>query len=239
MKVSVAVPQGIGADLVDFARRAESLGFHGLYCFDHLVPVSDPSRPAMEAAASLGAVAGATDRIVIGSLVLRATLRPPGITAGMAATLQAIAPGRVVIGLGAGDRTTRPEVARFGLPFPSLSERVAILEESVVAVQGEGVAAWVGGSHRDVVEVARRSDGWNRWEPSPDDRFESIGWTSWGGRVAPLGGRPDLDLDGSDVATGLDALARVGYDEVIASVVPVLDPEALERFAAIAATSID
>lgn len=239
MKVSVAVPQGVGADLVDFSRRVESLGFHGIHCFDHLVPVSDPTRPAMEAAASLGAIAAATERLVVGALVLRSTLRPPETTAGIAATLQAIAPGRVVIGLGAGDRTTRAEVERFGLAFPPLDERVATLAASVAAVRAAGVEVWVGGNHPRVIEVAREADGWNRWEAPSDDHPDPIGWTSWGGRVAPFGGRPELELDGSRVRTGLEALAAAGYDEVIASVVPVLDPAALERFAEIALPSPD
>ena len=231
MKVSVAVPQGIGAGLVDFAKRAESLGFHGVYCFDHLVPVSDPMRPAMEATASLGAIAAATEHVVVGSLVLRATLRPPEVTAGIAATLRAVAPDRVVVGLGAGDRTTRREMHRFGLPFPPLAERIGALAAAVAAVQGSGAKAWVGGSHPSVVEVARQADGWNRWETRTEEPFEPVGWTSWGGRVAPLGDRPDLELGGSGLRPGLDALGEAGYDEVIASVVPVLDPAALERFA--------
>lgn len=235
MRVSVAVPQGIGADLTDYAARAEALGFHGVYCFDHLVPVSDPAGPALEAVASLGAVAAATERVVVGSLVLRTTLRPPPVTAGVAATLAAIAPGRVVVGLGAGDGTSKAEMARFGLPFRSLDERVAGLADTVAAVRATGVEVWVGGRHPKVVEVARTADGWNLWEAGVDEPVDAPVPASWGGRVAPMGERPDVPLDGPDaIRRGLATLAAAGYEEVVASVVPVLSVPALERFAALA-----
>ncbi len=240
MKVSVALSQRLGPQTIDYAARAEALALDGVFVFDHLVPLADPFAPALEAAAALGALA-ATLRTRVGSLVVRATLRPPAVTAAIAAAIAAIAHEPPVIGLGAGDGLTKTETERFGLPFPPLGGRLAVLAESVEAVRAVGVTTWVGGVHPAVMEIAASADGWNMWEP-PMEQLEALlrgrptrssYVVSWGGRVLVGEPRPDVWLSGnpSAVAEKVRQLAGLGLDELVLAPLPATDPAALDRIA--------
>ena len=240
MRWSLALSQRLGHGLFDHAARAADLGFDGLFVFDHLVPLADPRAPALEAAAALGALA-ASSPLRVGSLVLRATMRDPAITASIAETVARISPASPVIGLGAGDRLTKDETTRFGLPFPTLDDRIGRLVETVAAVRDRGVTCWVGGLHPRVVEVAARADGWNAWEADPTRLAATLGsidrpegWTvSWGGRVLVGRARDDLWLSGHPEAIRerVGALEALGVDEIVLAPLPPTDLDALERLA--------
>jgi len=85
------------------ARAAEEAGYDGVWTWDHL---RDPDEAAdagvPEAWTVLTALAEATRRITLGPLVLNTGLRHPGVLANMAATLQQVSAGRLLLGLGAG-----------------------------------------------------------------------------------------------------------------------------------------
>jgi alkanesulfonate monooxygenase SsuD/methylene tetrahydromethanopterin reductase-like flavin-dependent oxidoreductase (luciferase family) len=224
VKVSLALPQRLGAELIEVARLVERLGFDGVFCFDHLVPTADPRAPATEAVAALGSIAAATDRARVGSLVLRAGLRPGFVVAGIAATLAMVAPGRAVVGLGIGDRSSEPEAARFGSTVGPVAERAVLLAEAVDAARDTGVEVWVGGRHPSVRDVALRADALNLWEVHPDDLPSVPIPLTWGGRVAPAGGRPDVLLDGPDgIDAGLRLLRAAGVGEVVLTPVGSFD----------------
>lgn len=148
------------------ARAAESSGLHGVFVYDHLFRTSTSGqlRPAIECLALLGAVAAETRRISIGTLVVRATLRPPaGLAAGLDTALRIAGP-RLLVGLGAGDEESRPETETFGLPFGSEADRVMALRRTIRAVRNRGFPIWVGGRARHVGLIAAEgADGWNRW----------------------------------------------------------------------------
>ncbi len=240
MRRSLAISQRLGRDTLSYALRAADAGFDGVFVFDHLVPLGDPHAPAIEAAAALGALAAATP-LRVGSLVLRATLRPPAVTAALASTLSRISPQPPVIGLGSGDSLTRDETARFGLPFPSLDGRVAQLGETVSAVRAQGVTAWVGGAHPRIREVAMDADGWNVWESGPERLAELTagiaprsGWEfSWGGRVLVGEERSDVWLSGSParIRDRVAHLESFGIDEVVLAPLPATDVQAVARLA--------
>jgi alkanesulfonate monooxygenase SsuD/methylene tetrahydromethanopterin reductase-like flavin-dependent oxidoreductase (luciferase family) len=99
---------------------------------DHLVAWSGQA-PRFEAWQVLGALATLTDRIRIGPLVSPVTFRHPGVVAKMAATLDHISGGRVILGLGAGGMAD--EHRRYGLPFGRASERARRLEESLQVIR--------------------------------------------------------------------------------------------------------
>lgn len=194
MKVGVSLPvftEDVRRPLA-VAARARELGLDGVFCPDHLFPPvfyppSGPDRPALEAFSLLSAVAAREPGIDIGTLVARVTLRHPGILAKQAAALDAMSGGRAILALGTGDRASLPEHERYGIPFPPASERVALLEETVLALRalfggdafpgGDHVPAmegpllpagspevWVGGLSDAVVDVAGRvADTWNGW----------------------------------------------------------------------------
>lgn len=232
--------QRLGAATVEYATRVEELGFDGVFVFDHLVPLGDPFAPALEATAALGTLAAAIGTRV-GTLVLRATMRPPEVTAAIAATVAGISRRPPVVGLGAGDSLSRPETTRFGLEFPPLAERLDHLDGTLAAVQRTGVEAWIGGTHPGVVEIAGRADGWNLWEPDVGDlprlleqRPDRSGYTmSWGGRTRVGAGEDDLWLGGPIplLRERMSRLEDAGFDELILAPLPATDLKALDLLA--------
>jgi alkanesulfonate monooxygenase SsuD/methylene tetrahydromethanopterin reductase-like flavin-dependent oxidoreductase (luciferase family) len=223
-RVSFTIPQFAKNPqlALELASSGAALGLTGIFAFDHLVPLGDPSRPVLEGAATLGALAAATTDLRVGSLVTRVTLRSPSITAAVGAALSAISPGRSVLGLGAGDSMSEAEAIRYGMDRPDLATRIAILEETIEELRASAPAlpVWVGGRHRRIRHVAAtRADGWNAWGASVDDFAmeaqevrEGAGRSitvSWGGGVVLV---PDQESLDSEIAArgGTEALARSG-----------------------------
>ena len=154
------------------AHAAEAAGLDGVFAYDHLFrhAADGTRRPAIEMFALLGAVAAGTSRVAVGSLVARATLRPPATLARGFDTVARIAgTGRVLAAVGAGDHQSRDENESYGLPFGTISERVDALREAVVATRDRGYPVWVGGHVGRVRALAEAdSDGWNWWGASVD-----------------------------------------------------------------------
>jgi alkanesulfonate monooxygenase SsuD/methylene tetrahydromethanopterin reductase-like flavin-dependent oxidoreductase (luciferase family) len=221
--VSLTAPQFAKRpdSILELARTMGSLGLTGMFVFDHLVPLGDPRRPVLEGASTLGAIA-AVSTARVGSLVTRASLRDPSITAGIAAALSAIAPGRSVLGLGAGDRMSDDEAVRFGMSRPGLTERIGLLEKTIelTRVAAPTLPIWVGGRHPKVRSVAAsHADGWNAWgatveeliteaEALRDEARRPVA-ISWGGGVLLAPDQSSLD---ALVAArgGLEALGAGG-----------------------------
>lgn len=146
IKVSVqAAPRDLES-WVHLARQLESAGFEALLAADH--PGTGPSPwPA------LGAAAAVTSRIKLGTYVLQAGVRDPLHAAADAATLDILAPGRVLLGLGAGHTFREWEVN--GIARPSPSERAGRLSEFVDAVARllDGEPVTMAGKHLRLVEA--------------------------------------------------------------------------------------
>jgi probable F420-dependent oxidoreductase len=120
------------AALLDTARRAEDLGFATFLIRDHFV--EEPFGHQLAPLTALAAVAGATSRLRVGSLVLANDYRHPVILAKEIATLDVLSNGRVELGLGAG--FSQPEYAQAGLRFDPPGVRVDRLEEAVHVLKG-------------------------------------------------------------------------------------------------------
>ena len=158
------------------ARAAEDSGLDGVFLFDHLFrqrgdAADAERRPALELMTMTAAVAAATDRIKVGTLVARATLRPPGVTRAAFDTLARIAPGRIIAGLGGGDDDSVAEDLAFGV-LPADSDygayRVARLEATVERLTGREYPVWVAGRSPAALRLAAaRADGWNHWGSEP------------------------------------------------------------------------
>lgn len=124
----------------DWAMRAEDLGFDSIWVSDHLfLDISrygGPEKPqaTVECFTALGALAAATSRVRLGSLVVCNDLRSPALVAKMAASLDVLSGGRMEIGLGAGWFEAEYDAA--GVPFEDAGVRVGRLEEAVQIVVG-------------------------------------------------------------------------------------------------------
>lgn len=184
MKVGVVLPlfSGDAEKVLAAARETEDLGYDGAFVFDHFFPPgASPDRPSLEAFTTLAAVAAVTERVQVGTLVARVSLRPPGMLAKQASWIDAASGGRLILGLGTGDATDGAEHRAFGFPLLGRDERRAHLEETVrelrsmfvgrggPLVPNAGPPIWIGGLADLVVRLAaRHADGWNGWGLDPE-----------------------------------------------------------------------
>lgn len=108
-----------------FARHAEAAGLDSLWVFDHLIfrTTGEPDEGIREAWTTKTALAAVVPRVELGSLVMCASFRHPAVMAKMAATLDDLSGGRVILGLGSG--WYEPEYDAFGLPFDHRVSRFA------------------------------------------------------------------------------------------------------------------
>ena len=114
MKLGLLLPlfSGDPARVRAAAIEAEGLGFHGGFAFDHLFPPwADVTRPSLEVFTTLAAVAEATERLALGTLVARVTIRPTVMLAKQAIAIDEISGGRMHLALGTGDAGRDPEAA--------------------------------------------------------------------------------------------------------------------------------
>jgi len=126
-------------------RRAEQLGFHGAYTYDHLSWRTFRDRPWFGTMPTLTAAAAATETIRLGTMVTNPNFRHPLTLAKDLITLDDISGGRMTLGIGAGgsgfDATVlgspqwspRERADRFGEFLPLLS---ALLTQDVTTYHG-------------------------------------------------------------------------------------------------------
>ena len=107
----------------------EELGYDAACIFDH-----PTSSGASDCWTTLAMLAVATKRIRLMSFVSCASYRHPVVLARMAADVDRVSKGRLILGLGMGD--DQPEFQQLGLPFPSIRERQERLEETIQIIQG-------------------------------------------------------------------------------------------------------
>jgi alkanesulfonate monooxygenase SsuD/methylene tetrahydromethanopterin reductase-like flavin-dependent oxidoreductase (luciferase family) len=111
----------------------------------------------------------------VGTMVTRAGIRAPALVARMAATVGEVAGAPAIVGVGRGDRANRDENLAFGLPFGSVAERAAAVEDTVAALRGPLAGEpppdiWVGGVGPGARDLAGRlADAWNAWALDPDE----------------------------------------------------------------------
>jgi alkanesulfonate monooxygenase SsuD/methylene tetrahydromethanopterin reductase-like flavin-dependent oxidoreductase (luciferase family)/predicted kinase len=130
------------------ARAADAAGFAGVALMDHLIQIPQVERawePIPEPWVTLGLLAGLDTRLRLGTLVSPVTFRHAGVTAKTVATLDVLSGGRAFLGIGAG--WWEREHAAFGLPFPSVRDRLDDLEgaiELIRALWAPGTKAYAG-----------------------------------------------------------------------------------------------
>jgi alkanesulfonate monooxygenase SsuD/methylene tetrahydromethanopterin reductase-like flavin-dependent oxidoreductase (luciferase family) len=146
MKTGVILPtfQETPDQALAVAREAEGLGVDGVFCYDHLWPMGQPERPALAPFPLLAVVATTTSRLVVGTLVARVGLVPEPVLVSEFDALEALAPGRVVAGLGTGDRKSAAENRSYGVPYGPADERRAALWRTAQSLRHRGIPVWVG-----------------------------------------------------------------------------------------------
>jgi probable F420-dependent oxidoreductase len=118
-----------GTDPVEDALHAEELGFDMVMLSDHLVG----GRPTHETWTLLTWLASRTSRVRLGTNVLGLPYRHPAVTAKMAASLDRLSGGRLVLGLGAGGSDA--EFHAFGLPVREPRQKIDALEEAMEIIR--------------------------------------------------------------------------------------------------------
>src|SRR5262245_28604039 len=105
------------ADLKRLSKQADEAGFDSIWHADHffIERKPNPLQPMYECWTVMTALAAETKNVRIGSLVLCQAFRHPSMVAKMAATLQEISEGRLLLGIGAGWHEA--EYRAFGYPF--------------------------------------------------------------------------------------------------------------------------
>ena len=114
------------------AREAEAAGFDAVFVMDHfyqLPMLGSPDQPMLEAYTALGALATATERLLLGTLVTGNTYRNPTLLAKIITTLDVISQGRAVLGVGTG--WFELEHTALGFEFGTFTERFAKLDEAL------------------------------------------------------------------------------------------------------------
>ncbi|MCA9913577.1 MAG: LLM class flavin-dependent oxidoreductase [Anaerolineae bacterium] len=107
-----------------------STHFHSLWMTDHFFWGDTPT---YEAWTTITYLAATLPEFHIGSLVLGQGYRNPALLAKMAATLQLLSGGRLILGLGAGWK--EDEYHAYGYDFPPASERITELEEALIIIK--------------------------------------------------------------------------------------------------------
>jgi probable F420-dependent oxidoreductase len=177
-------------EIVDLAERAEALGFDSVWVGDSVL-----ARPRFEALTTLAAIAARTQRVRLGTAVLLPMLRHPVVLANEVASLDHVANGRLILGVGIGGNA--PAVAReFAACGVPIARRVGLLEETIELMhrlwtesevtfhgryfqlqsvrlglrplQKSGVPLWLAGSVDNALRrVLRLADGWLPISSSP------------------------------------------------------------------------
>ena len=158
LRIFTEPQQGATYDsLLAVARTSESLGFDAFFRSDHYLSMGTASGlpGPSDAWTTLAGIARETSTIRLGTLVTSATFRPPGPLAVIVAGVDAMAGGRVELGLGAG--WYEAEHTAYGIPFPPLGERFERLEEQLALITGlwatpEGTTFTWEGAHYQVVD---------------------------------------------------------------------------------------
>jgi len=175
-------------EIVAMARLGEQVGFDSVWVGDHLLYRDETygARGPWEAWTTLAGIAASTSRIAIGPLVACTSFHNPAMLAKLAATVDEISGGRLILGLGAGWNET--EYRAFGFPFERRVARFAeaftiirsLLRDGRVDFEGEFYSARdcelvprprPGGPPLMVGSMGERMlaltmpyvDGWNAW----------------------------------------------------------------------------
>jgi hypothetical protein len=178
---------------LEVAHEALAAGVDGVFCYDHIWPIGEPERPALAPFPLLATLAASVDvpstsgvgsgvgsgdggsggrggrgGPFFGTLVARVGLVPNDVLLGQFSALDLLAPGRVIAGLGTGDRLSKAENLACGIPFTSSAERRREMLELAQTLGGRDIAVWIaGGMAARTEETLAAGAALNVWEAPP------------------------------------------------------------------------
>jgi probable F420-dependent oxidoreductase len=135
IRVGVQIPQ-CGAEWSAFlaaAQEAEAIGADALFNWDHFFGPGDSDVASLECWTMLAGWAATTSSIALGPLVSCIGYRNPDLLADMARTVDHIAGGRMILGVGSGFK--HRDYEEYGYPFGSVADRVTDLEVGVARIR--------------------------------------------------------------------------------------------------------
>jgi F420-dependent oxidoreductase-like protein len=201
---------------VDVAMRAEQLGFHSIWVYDHFHNVPRPAHEAVfECWTTMAAISQRTTRIRLGQMVGCNSYRNPGLLAKITSTLDVISGGRLEWGIGAG--WYENEYRGYGYEFPKPKDRIGMLRESVEIVKSmwTNIETTYDGKYYKTVRA--------NCDPKPLQKPTPPVWIGGGGEQLTLrvvaehadcsnfGGKPDEWARKREILKG--HCAAVGRDE--------------------------
>src|SRR5713226_7648949 len=199
MKFGVQIENHLGISyngVRKMALEAEKSGFDGLFICDHLMGRNEETyrQSCLDPWVTLGALAQATKKLTLGTLVSAVGFRYPSLLAKMGATLDQVSGGRLRLTVGAGWH--EPEYKAYGIPFPPVGVRMRELREAIQLIRSVwtqdhatfagknsridgawcypravSTKIWVGGRGEKTLLriVADLADGWNAVGLSVDE----------------------------------------------------------------------
>lgn len=223
------------ADTLELTRHCEATGWDGVYFADHFMPNGGDATPldgdTLECWSVMAALAAAVPRLRLGTLVTSVTYRHPAVLANIAAAVDNISQGRLLLGIGAGWQEN--EHAAYGIALGSVTQRLdrfeeacqiitSLLRERRTTFEGEHYTVQEapnspapvqerlplliggGGEKRTLRIAARYADEWNAWT-TPEVLAH---------KVDVLGRHcADLERDPADIAVSTQALLFLSTDQ--------------------------
>jgi alkanesulfonate monooxygenase SsuD/methylene tetrahydromethanopterin reductase-like flavin-dependent oxidoreductase (luciferase family) len=189
------------------AIAAEAAGFDGIWTWDHLRATGGEG-PTPEAWTVLTGIAERVRRVAVGPLVLNVINRHPAVLANMAATLQDVSGGRLILGLGAGGGRETPyatEQLAVGQPVEPDATRAERVAEAIAVIRRlwEGRGDDFTGQHYRLL----RPGGYLRPSPPPP-----IVVGAFGPRMAEVAGRHGDGLNTQAMHPQLETMLRIARE---------------------------
>lgn len=222
-------------EILELTRHCEQTGWDGVYFADHFMPNAPDATPldgdTLECWSVIAGLAAAVPRLRLAPLVTSVTYRHPTVLANIAAAVDNISHGRLLLGIGAGWQEN--EHAAYGLELGSVKERldrfeeatqvlISLLREQRTTFEGEyfdvkdapnqpapvqqpiPVLIGGGGEKRTMKIAARYADEWNSWT-MPDVLEHKVGVLHKH--------CSDLGRDPAEIKVSTQALLFLGTDE--------------------------
>ena len=215
------------ASLLDAARRAEDAGVDSVWTWDHFFPLyGDADAAHFEGWTLLTAIAGVTERVRVGHLVICNSYRNPELLADMARTLDHVAGGRFTLGLGAG--WFERDYTEYGYEFGTAPSRLRDLAEALPRMRARidrlnppplgDLPILIGGGGEKVTLrlVAEHADAWNGFGPPEMFAHKGRVLDDWCAKV----GRDPATIERTvlievEDAGRLDEYVEVGAEHVV------------------------